>query len=231
MVKVATYTKTGSKRETETQLAKAVFEVEPNHQLLSQAYKSYLASARAVSASTLTRGLVRGGGKKPWRQKGTGRARVGSIRVPNWRGGGVIFGPSGQENYLINMPVKMKRQAICQALSLQAKSKQLIVIEDFISAQGKVKQSAELFSKLKVTGNIVLVVPEKTALIDRATRNLPGVTTTSATYLNVYMLMNADWIIVTEGTLETISGWLTPVSSSTKEPVAKESADKAGDKS
>ena len=109
---ITSYSKTGTKKESEPKLDKAVFGLEPNHQLLSLAYRAYLANGRAVSATTLKRGEVRGGGKKPWRQKGTGRARVGSIRVPNWRGGGITFGPSGDENYTISMPLKMKRLAI-----------------------------------------------------------------------------------------------------------------------
>src|SRR5580700_971905 len=97
---VATYTKSGTKAPTAAKLDKAVFEVEiKNHHLLKQAYEAYLANGRPNLAITKTRGLVRGGGRKPWRQKGTGRARFGSSRVPIWRGGGITFGPTGQENY------------------------------------------------------------------------------------------------------------------------------------
>src|SRR6201986_785729 len=109
MASPATYTKAGTKATTAAKLSKTVFDVVPeNHQLLKDAYIAYLANGRANYATTKTRGLVSGGGRKPWKQKGTGRARFGSSRVPIWRGGGIVFGPTGNENYSKDLNVKAK---------------------------------------------------------------------------------------------------------------------------
>src|SRR5579864_3114736 len=107
MAKADSYTKSGNKQAEGVTLEKSVFGVGLNAQLLKDAYNAYLSNGRSAQPTTLTRGLVRGGGKKPWRQKGTGKARVGSIRVPNWRGGGVVFGPTGIENHIVRLPIKM----------------------------------------------------------------------------------------------------------------------------
>ena len=116
---VATFTKTGTKATTAAKLDKAVFGVVPeNHELLKRAYVAYLANGRSNNAIVKKRGEVSGGGRKPWRQKGTGRARFGSSRNPIWRGGGIAFGPTGDENYTHKLPVATKRLAIRQALSL-----------------------------------------------------------------------------------------------------------------
>ena len=201
------YSKTGAKQAEAIKLDAAVFGLEANHELLDLAYRAYLANGRGSHAKTLTRGEVRGGGKKPWKQKGTGRARVGSSRVPNWRGGGVVFGATGNENYTINMPIQMKRLAIRQALSIQAADHKILILEDF-TADGKTKPTVELLSKIGVTGNIVLAVEAKTDLIDRATRNVDGVHCVSAQYFNVFTILNADAIIITKKSLEVISNWL-----------------------
>lgn len=201
------YSKSGTKTESSIKLDKSVFGLEPNHELISLAYRAYLANGRTVSASTLKRGEVRGGGKKPWRQKGTGRARVGSIRVPNWRGGGIVFGPSGDENYTISMPLKMKRLALGQALSAQAKDDKVVILEAF-AADGTVKSALQLLGKIKAEGNILLVVDKKDPMADRSTRNIASVKTVSATYLNVYDVLNADLIIMTEAALPIIETWL-----------------------
>ncbi len=119
-----------STTKTTTTLPKAVFGVEiSNHELLHRAYKAYLANGRENLAVTKTRGLVSGGGKKPWRQKGTGRARVGSSRTPIWRGGGVTFGPTGNENYSKILPLAQKRQALRQALTLANQSKKFLQLK------------------------------------------------------------------------------------------------------
>ncbi len=208
MATATSYSKTGSKHEASIKLDAAVFGVEANHELVGRAYQSYLAAGRSAHASTLKRGEVRGGGKKPWRQKGTGRARVGSIRVPNWRGGGVVFGPTGSENHTISMPIKMKRAAIRQALSLQASAGHIAIIDTFDSTDGRVKPAAELLGKLGLEGVVVLVVADKTPLIDRATRNLSGLQTVNAKYLNVYTVMNADHLVFTTEALDVVKAWL-----------------------
>ncbi len=206
---VATYTKTGNKATTTTTLDKAIFGVDvKNHELLKTAYLSYLANARQASAHTKTRGEVRGGGKKPWRQKGTGRARFGSSRNPIWRGGGVTFGPLGNENYELKLSTQAKRTAIRQALSLAAKDDKLKIIETFSCPEGKVKPTIELLKKLDATDNVLIVVSAKDELVERATRNLLDVKAIQANYLNVFDLLNADSIVMSQKSLEIVKSWL-----------------------
>ncbi len=217
MSKVTVYTATGSKSESTLALDKAVFGIEPNHDLLGLAYRAYLANSRTANALTLTRGDVRGGGRKPHKQKGTGRSRAGSIRIPHWRGGGTVFGSTGLENYTVNMPLKMKRSAIRQALSAQLTDGKLLILKDFKATEGKVKPTVELFSKMQLSGNILLVVDAKDSMTDRATRNVSGLKTTAAKYLNVFDILNADHIVLEEKALATISSWLGGETVKTKE--------------
>jgi large subunit ribosomal protein L4 len=206
---VPTYTKGGNKAATAAKLDKAVFAVMPeNHELLKLAYNAYLANGRDNLAITKTRGLVSGGGKKPWRQKGTGRARFGSSRNPIWRGGGIAFGPTGEENYTIKVSTAAKRQALRQALSLAASENRVRVIETFECKDGKVAQSVKLLDKIEAKGNILLVVSQKDDLVERATHNLPKVKAVHANYLNVFDIMNADTMVVSEKALAMISEWL-----------------------
>jgi large subunit ribosomal protein L4 len=204
---VATYNKTGNKATTAAKLDKNIFEVEvKNHELLKQAYVTYLANGRENLAVTKTRGLVRGGGRKPWRQKGTGRARFGSSRNPIWRGGGIAFGPTGEENYTKSLNIKAKRLALRQALSLQADK--VKVIETFECKDGKVAQTAKFLAKIEATGNVLLVVSHKDDLVNRSTRNLKDIKVVQANYLNVYDLLNADSIVISQKSLTVISDWL-----------------------
>lgn len=204
-----TYTKTGTKATTAVKLDKAVFEVEiKNHELIKQAYVTYLANGRENLAVTKTRGLVSGGGKKPWKQKGTGRARFGSSRVPIWRGGGITFGPTGQENYSQKLNVKAKRQAIRQALSMANTDGRINVIETFECKDGLVKPTAALLKKLGAVRRTLIVVNSKDELVERATRNLTDVKVVQANYLNVYDIVNAYHIIIEKKSLDTISEWL-----------------------
>jgi large subunit ribosomal protein L4 len=205
----ATYTKSGARAAAATKLDKAVFGFIPsNHELLKLAYNAYLANGRKNLATTKNRGAVSGGGKKPWRQKGTGRARVGSSRVPQWRGGGVAFGPTGEENYVLRLPLKAKRQALRQALSLAAADKKIRVIETFECKEGKVSHTVELLHKLDTKGSVLLVVSQKDDLVERATNNLQNVLPTQANYLNVFDVLNADTIVISSKALDTVSAWL-----------------------
>lgn len=189
-------------------LPKNVFDVKvENYELIDLAYKAYLANGRSVSASTLKRGEVSGGGKKPWRQKGTGRARIGSIRAPHWRGGGVVFGPSGNENYKLNLTKKMKRGAIKQSLTLANRSKQVQVAElnlKNISTQDAAKQLDQLGAK----GRILVVTAERDEKLEKSLANLPNVDFKTATHLNVFVVMNANSIIISPSSLSLISDWL-----------------------
>jgi large subunit ribosomal protein L4 len=204
---VPTYTKSGNKATTPAKLPKEVFGIEKiSHELINQAYNTYLANGRTNNARTLKRGEVRGGGKKPWKQKGTGRARFGSIRVPIWRGGGITFGPTGNENYSHDLPTATKRSAIRQALSMQ--NKNISVIENFESKDGKVSDTVKLLGKLNAIRSTLLVVEDKNDLINRATRNVVNLKVVQARYLNVFDIMNADAIILTSKSVEAISDWL-----------------------
>ncbi len=206
---VATYTKAGAKATTPAKLDKAVFGLDvKDHQLLKDAYLSYLANGRSAQAKTKKRGEVSGGGKKPWRQKGTGRARFGSSRNPIWRGGGVAFGPTGNENFVRSLNVKAKRQALRQALSLATKEERVKVIEGFGSAEGKVQPTVKLLKKIGAEGSVLLVSAKHDDLAKRATNNLPTVKAVTASYLNVYDVMNADQIVMTRDSLEVINTWL-----------------------
>ena len=206
---VATFTKSGNKATTPATLDKKVFGVKAvNHQLLKDAYLSYLAEGRSSGAKTKKRGEVRGGGRKPWRQKGTGNARFGSTRNPIWRGGGIAFGPTGNENHTLKVNAKAKRQAIRQALSLSATEERIKIIETFACPDGKVKPTVELLKKLGIKGTTLIVVSEKDQLTLRATRNLPNVKVVAANYLNVYDITNADNIVISVKSLEIINEWL-----------------------
>jgi large subunit ribosomal protein L4 len=205
----ATYTKAGAKAATQATLDKSVFGEEvKSHELLKNAYVAYLANGRRNLAVTKTRGLVSGGGKKPWKQKGTGRARFGSSRVPLWRGGGIIFGPTGNENYSLKINVKAKRKAIRQALSLAAGEGRINVIEAFDCKDGKVAQTVKLLAKMNVKGSTLLVVGKKDDLVERATSNLKDIKAVQANYVNVYDVMNANTIVITRDALDMIKEWL-----------------------
>lgn len=207
---VATYTKTGTKATTPAKLDKAVFGVVPeNHELVKSAYVNYLANGRENNAVTKTRGLVRGGGKKPWKQKGTGRARFGSSRVPIWRGGGITFGPTGQENYSKQMNSKAKRLAIRQALSLSADAGKVVVIEDIVSKDGKTADLSKLLNKLDANKSALIVVEQKTEELTRASQNLQKVKLVSSHYVNVYDVLNADKVIFSQPALALTTSWLT----------------------
>lgn len=205
----ATFTKSGAKATTAATLDKKVFSVEvKNHNLLKQAYLAYLANGRVNSAITKKRGQVSGGGAKPWRQKGTGRARFGSSRNPIWTGGGVAFGPTGEENYSKKLNLSAKRTAIRQALSIANTEGRIKVIESFDPAEAKTKNAHTLLSKIGATGSILLVIEDKSGKAHLPTRNLSKVKTVQANYLNVYDIMNAEQIVITKKALEMLHIWL-----------------------
>lgn len=188
-------------------LPKDVFAVDvPNHELLKLAYDSYLANARLASATTKQRGEVRGGGKKPWKQKGTGRARFGSTRNPIWRGGGIVFGPRGNENYTKKLSKTSKRVAIKQALTLANKDNRIIVKD--ISTTGKTAEIVKFLQDNKIDRKVLIVVDEKTPELIRATNNLRQVCLVSALYLNVFDILNADTIVLNNKSVPVITDWL-----------------------
>lgn len=195
------------KTQAKTTLPKEVFAVDvKNHELLKLAYDAYLANSRKASATTKTRGDVRGGGKKPWRQKGTGRARFGSIRNPIWRGGGVVFGPLGNENYTKKISTAAKRQAVKQALTLANEAKKIHVLD--VKTSGKTSEVAKFLADNKFARKTLIVVEEKTPELIRATNNLENVLLIRTTYLNVYHILNADNIVLSKASVPTLKSWL-----------------------
>ena len=180
-----------------------------NHELLKSAYDAYLANSRSSHAKTLKRGEVRGGGKKPWKQKGTGRARFGSTRNPIWRHGGVAFGRTGEENFTKKITKSAKRLAVRQALSLKHANKSVIVVDKALSQTGKTKDTVKYLQNLKLDGqNILAVTSEKTPELIRMTNNLPHIKLVRATYLNVFDILNADAIVFSPAALQDAETWL-----------------------
>ncbi len=189
-------------------LNKDIFEVNvDNHELLKTAYDAYLANSRSAHAKTLKRGEVRGGGKKPWKQKGTGRARFGSTRNPIWRHGGVAGGRTGEENFTKKLSKNAKKVAVKQALSLKNADKAIIV--ESIATTGKTREIAKKLSDLKLNDkNVLMVVDVKAPEVLRATNNLPNLKLVRATYLNVFDILNADAVIFSETALKAAENWL-----------------------
>lgn len=191
-----------------TSLPKEVFNVKvENHELVKLAYDSYLANNRLSSATTLQRGEVRGGGKKPWKQKGTGRARFGSSRNPIWRGGGVVFGPRGNENYSKKISTKSKRVALRQALTLANEAKKVVVKD--LRTTGKTSEIVKFLETNKLERKVLLVVDVKTPELIRATSNLQNVILSSAKFLSVFHILNADHIVLSTKSVPIIKDWLT----------------------
>lgn len=197
-------------RSKSAALPKEVFAVEvPNHELLKLAYDAYLANNRVAGAVTKTRGEVRGGGKKPWRQKGTGRARFGSTRNPIWRTGGVVFGPRGNENYTKRISKQAKRIALKQALTLANKANKITMI-DPVKTTGKTREIADFLkaNNAATTRRVLFVVDQKTPELIRATANVQSLHLVRANYLSVYHILNADIIFMTKPALDQVQTWL-----------------------
>lgn len=198
-----------STKPAKAALPKSVFEVDiPNHELLKLAYDAFLANSRQASATTKTRGEVRGGGKKPWRQKGTGRARFGSTRNPIWRHGGIVFGPRGNENYTKKLSKTSKHVALRQALTLANQDKKILVSD--IKSTGKTAEVAKFLASQKCSekDRVLLVVDEKTPELMRATNNLANALLVRAQYLSVYYILNADKIVITPAAVKAVEAWL-----------------------
>lgn len=188
-------------------LPKEIFAVEvPNHELVKLAYGSYLANSRLASATTKQRGEVSGGGKKPWKQKGTGRARFGSTRNPLWRGGGVVFGPRGNENYTKSLTKTSKRVAVKQALTLANQSKKVVVKD--LKITGKTADTVKFLKDNDIKGKVLVVVNEKSQELMRSTNNIQEVLVVRANYLSVFTILNADTILIAADTLPTLKSWL-----------------------
>ena len=196
MPKVALYDITGS-QVGDIELCDAVFGVEVNNHVMYEAVKNYLANQRQGTQSAKTRAEVRGGGKKPWRQKGTGHARQGSIRAPQWKGGGVVFAPKPRD-YSYSIPKKVKRLALKSALSSKVEDKEIIVVDSLELVQPKTKEMVKVLKNLNSAKKTLVVIPERDEAIVRAAANIPGVKTAYVNTINVYDILNCDSFLITK---------------------------------
>ena len=185
------------------ELSDAIFGIEPNPVVVHEVVKNHLANCRQGTQSALTRAEVSGGGRKPWRQKGTGHARQGSTRAPQWTHGGIVFAPKPRDySYVLNK--KVKRLALKSVLSAKAASGELIVVDAIELPAIKTAEFKKFLTAVKADGKAVVVTPEKNDTIVKSARNIPGVLTTTATILSVYDLLNAKYLVVDQRALATI---------------------------
>ena len=200
MPKVDVYDIEGKKVKT-LELKEEVFGIAPNEAVVHSVMVNYLANQRQGTQSTKTRAEVSGGGRKPWRQKGTGRARQGSIRAPHWVGGGVALGPKPRSyNYTINK--KEKQLAIKSMLSSKVLEKELIVVESLPLKEIKTKEMARILNNLKVEGKTVILLPQKDEIVQKSARNIEGVKALQVETINVYDLLKHKNLVVTEDTVK-----------------------------
>ena len=200
MPKVDVYDIEGKKTKT-MDLKEEIFGIEPNEAIVHSVLINYLANQRQGTQNTKTRSEVRGGGKKPWRQKGTGRARQGSIRAPHWVGGGVALGPKPRSySYTVNK--KERQLAIKSMLSSKVLENELTVVEKLPLKEIKTKEMVRILNNLKVEGKTVILLPEKDELVQKSARNIEGVKTIQVGTINVYDLLKYKNLIVTEDTVK-----------------------------
>ena len=186
----------------EVELSEAVFGIEPNQTVVHEVVKNHLANCRQGTQSALTRAEVSGGGKKPWRQKGTGHARQGSTRAPQWTHGGIVFAPKPR-SYRYALNKKVRRLALKSALSAKAAEGNVIVVDDLNVAEIKTKTVAA-FLKAVEAGKALLVTPEVNMNVVKSARNIPGVETAPARLINVYDILNAKQLIIDKAALAVI---------------------------
>lgn len=203
MIKLKVKDQTG-KTVGEEILNKKIFEVPVKPDLIHQVVAAQAANIRPVIAHTKDRSEVSGGGRKPWRQKGTGRARHGSIRSPIWKGGGVTFGPRSDRNFTQKINKKMRRKALFMVLSDRAKNKKIIILDKLELPQSKTKILSQIFTKLGIKNNTLLVLPEKNDLIQRTIHNLTQAQFLPANSLNVLSVIRNQYIVITQAALQRI---------------------------
>lgn len=196
MPKVNVYNMLGEQVE-EIELNEDVFGVEVNEHVLYEVVKNQLANKRQGNQSVKTRAEVRGGGRKPWRQKGTGRARHGSTRSPIWVGGGVTFAPKPRD-YSYKVPKKVKRLAMKSALSSKVLSEELIVLEELNLQEPKTKEMAKILSNIKAGKKTLIIMDEKNMNVIKSAKNIPNTKTALVNTLNVYDILNSDSFIITK---------------------------------
>ena len=196
----------GNQKVSDIELDGRIFEAKINPALIHDAIRKILASQRKGTAATKNRALVRGGGAKPWRQKGTGRARAGSRRSPLWRGGGTIFGPMPR-SYEFTLPKKFKRAALRSALSLKHQEGKLILLNDFPLEGFKTRQVLEVLKKFNVK-DALIVTDERYPYLEKSSRNIPGIDVLRYESLNVYDILNHENLILLRPTVKKIEGTL-----------------------
>ena len=185
------------------ELNDAIFGIEPNEVVVHEVVKNHLANCRQGTQSALTRAEVSGGGKKPWRQKGTGHARQGSTRAPQWTHGGIVFAPKPRDySYVLNK--KVKRLALKSVLSAKAAEGKLVVIDSINMDAIKTAEFRKFLNAVNVDGKAVVVTPAVDSVIVKSARNIPGVLTTPAVQLNVYDIVNAQYLVVDQTALAKI---------------------------
>lgn len=202
MPKVAMYNIKGEE-VGEVVLTDSIFNVPVRADILHQVVTMQLANKRRGTASTKTRAEVRGGGRKPWRQKGTGRARHGSIRSPLWTGGGVVFGPKPR-SYKYTVPKKVKRLALKSALSSKVIDSDLLILDQLTIDSPKTKKMIDILSNLNVEKKALIVTLNRDENIEKSARNIPGITTTVVGNLNVYDILRHDKLILTKEALDRV---------------------------
>ena len=187
----------------EINLADSIFGIEPNAAVMHDLVVNYLANQRQGTQSALTRSEVRGGGRKPWRQKGTGHARQGSIRAPQWTKGGVVFAPKPRDySYTVNK--KVRRLAMKSAFSVKAQDNDIIVIDSIKLDEFKTKAIVEMLKAVGSEKKALIVLPEVDKMVIKSASNIPGVKTAQVNELNVYDMLNADKLIIAKGAVEKI---------------------------
>lgn len=202
MPKVTLYSQDGS-QVGEIELNESVFGLEPNKSLLFEAIVMQRASLRQGTHKTKIRSEVRGGGRKPWRQKGTGRARQGSIRSPQWRGGGTVFGPTPR-SYSFNMPKKQRRLAIKSALSTKVVDENILVLDSLVFDVPKTKEFVNTLKGLSVDSKALIITADLDENVALSARNIPGVTVITATGVNVLDVVSHDKLIMTKAAVEKV---------------------------
>ena len=200
-MKTNVYDMTG-KQVGEVELSEAVFGIEPNVSVMHDVVKNHLANCRQGTQSALTRAEVSGGGKKPWRQKGTGHARQGSTRAPQWTHGGIVFAPKPR-SYRYRLNKKLRRLALKSALSDKAANGNLLVVDD-MKLDGIKTKSIKSFLDAVSAGKTIFVTPEVNENVYKSARNIPGVSTTTATILSVYDIVNAEKLVIDQKALAII---------------------------
>ncbi len=184
-------------------LSDSIFAIEPNAAVMHQVVLSYLAAQRQGTQSALTRSEVSGGGKKPWRQKGTGRARQGSTRAPQWTHGGVVFAPKPRD-YRFTVNKKERRLAMKSALSVKAAENDIIVVDAITTGEYKTKKIAAMLKAIEADKKALIVLPEVDSMVIKSANNIPGVKTAQVNTINVYDILNADKLIIAKDAVSKI---------------------------